>query len=201
MTQVDSVVFDVGRVLIDFSYEEFFALLNRRGGRIDSEVDFSVRVGLLEYEHGRVSDQSFLAGVNALLTQPLPAAELEAAWTGIFTPCPEMLDFAARLKEHCRVYLLSNTSPGHWAHLKETYRLGSLCHDLFASCEVGVMKPAGGIFAVAEQRFGLKPATTLFVDDKAENIAGAAARGWHGLQHRSPQITIAGVRAQTGFDD
>lgn len=198
---VNSVVFDVGRVLIDFSYDQFFALLNNRGGQICDEADFAARAGLTQYEHGRISSQQFLKRVNALLTQPFSEEELTAAWNDLFSPCPQMLVCAARLKGRCRVYLLSNTSELHWQHLKDTYRLNNICHDLFASYEVGAMKPAAEIFAAAQQRFGLTPEETLFIDDKQENIAGAIACGWQGLWHENPLATIARLKTVVGFDD
>jgi glucose-1-phosphatase len=197
---VNSVVFDVGRVLIDFSYDRFFALLNARGGQIRDEADFSARVGLVPYEHGHISNRQFLKQVNALLTRPFPEEELTAAWNDLFSPSPQMLACAARLKMYCRVYLLSNTSELHWQHLKETYRLSHICHDLFASYEVGAMKPAAEIFIAAQQRFGLTPEETLFIDDKQENVSGAIACGWQGLWHEDAEATIARLKTVVGFD-
>jgi HAD superfamily hydrolase (TIGR01509 family) len=51
------------------------------------------------------------------------------------------------------------------------------------------MKPDAGIYAQAEARFKLVPATTVFIDDRAENIETARSRGWHGIVHRSFQDT------------
>jgi 2-haloacid dehalogenase len=47
------------------------------------------------------------------------------------------------------------------------------------------MKPDTAIYAQAERKFGLKPAATVFVDDRAQNIEAARARGWHGIVHRN----------------
>jgi len=197
---VKSVVFDVGRVLIDFSYDQFFALLNARGGQVYDEADFSARAGLIPYEHGRISNQQFLKQVNALLTRPLSEQELTTAWNDLFSPCSQMLACARQLKKHCRVYLLSNTSALHWQHLKETYGLSQICHDLFASYEVGVMKPNAEIFTAAQQRFGLTPKETLFIDDKQENVTGAIACGWQGLWHEDAEATIATLKMLVEFD-
>lgn len=43
-------------------------------------------------------------------------------------------------------------------------------------------KPNADIFHLAEERFSLNPATTLFFDDTAKNVAGARAVGWQALQ-------------------
>ena len=185
MPLVSDVVFDVGRVLIDFSYERFAAKLRRHGAQCAGAEDFLAEVDLLGYEQGKISSATFLAQVNRLLRDPLPEAELIAAWNDLFTPMREMLQLAGSLKQHCGVYLLSNTSEIHWQHIRQAYDLDSLSHDRLASYEVGVMKPAAEIFAVAGRRFNLQPATTVFVDDLEVNVKGAIACGWHGVWHRS----------------
>ena len=135
-----------------------------------------------------------------MLSEPSPEAALLAAWNGIFSPIPEMLAFARRLKAHCRVYLFSNTSDLHWHHLKNTYALSDICHGLAASCELGAMKPAPESYRAMEQRFGLIPQKTLFVDDKEENVAGAVACGWQGIWHRDVPTTLARISVLCGLD-
>jgi HAD superfamily hydrolase (TIGR01509 family) len=45
------------------------------------------------------------------------------------------------------------------------------------SCEVGVSKPDPRIYQLCLDRLGLPAAETLFVDDRADNIEGAARIG------------------------
>ena len=189
VTVIKNVVFDVGRVLIDYSYDTFFALLRNNGAQIVDEQDFVRQVDLIEYEHGRMSAGEFLRRVNALLNDPMPEQDLRVAWNDLFTPIPEMLFFAGQLKSRCRVYLFSNTSDLHWAHLQQTYALNAICHGLAASCELGAMKPAPEAYREMERRFGLLPQETLFIDDKEENVAGALACGWQGIWHRDVLTT------------
>ncbi len=185
MTQVHHVVFDLGKVLVDFSYSQLFPLLRRRGALIRDVEDFAVRVKLADYEHGRMSTDDFLHGINGLLSAPLDVVELKNAWCGIFTPQPQMMTLARRLRTQVGVYIISNTGKIHWDHLRERFSLNDLCDDAFASCEVGQMKPAAGIFATAEERFGFTPAEVVFIDDREENVAGAIACGWQAIQHQS----------------
>jgi HAD superfamily hydrolase (TIGR01509 family) len=198
MAQVTDVVFDVGRVLIDFSYARFFRLLQSRGCRITGVEEFTEHVDLNRYEHGELSNAEFLDRVNALLTEPLPSVVLIAAWKDLFTPIREMLQLAGALKPHCGVYLLSNTSELHWQHLETAFGLGKICHDRLASYEVGVMKPAPGIFSAACHRFDLRPETTVFIDDLEANVNGAIACGWHGVWHRDVVTTRSQLIRLTG---
>ncbi len=198
---VKNVVFDVGRVLIDFNYDDLFALLSRHGAEISTEADFVTRVGLLEYEQGQLSSTCFLARLQGLLRQPLPEEELQAAWIGLFSPVPAMLELASELKSVCGVFLLSNTSELHWQHLQSAYALNACCHDLLASYEIGALKPEPAIYRTVEKRFGLVPATTLFIDDRQDNVAGAQACGWQGHWHRDRKETIVKLKQLSGLYD
>jgi len=197
---VTDVVFDVGRVLIDFSYDRFAAKLRQHGADCAGAEDFLRHVDLIGYEHGRISSQEFLRQINALLKEALPDAELIAAWNDLFTPIREMLALAGRLMPHCGVYLLSNTSELHWQHIRVAFGLDNICHDRLASYEVGAMKPAPEIFAAACQRFDLRPETTVFIDDLEANAQGAIACGWQAIWHQSVASTRAQLRQLIGIE-
>jgi putative hydrolase of the HAD superfamily len=186
---VKYIVFDLGKVLIDYCYDDFFALMRSRGARVAGEEDFLKQVRLLDYEHGHLSCQEFLAGMNRLLAEPLSREQLMNAWNGLFAPIPEMLELARELKNRYPVYLLSNIGKLHWDFLSSTYDLDAYCHDRLASFEAGAMKPAADIYRSAQRRFSLEPEHTLFIDDKPENISGAAACGWQAFVHCNPSAT------------
>lgn len=198
---VKYIVFDLGKVLIDFCYVDFFALLRERGVQADKVEDFLLQAGLHDYEQGRLGCDDFLAGMNRLLARPLAQTQLINAWNGLFTPIPEMLALAGKLKKHYPVYLLSNIGRLHWEFLLTTYALDGYCHDRLASFEAGAMKPAAAIYQAAQQRFALEPEHTLFIDDKEENIRGAGACGWQGLVHQNPAATSKHLHALTGLAD
>ena len=52
---------------------------------------------------------------------------------------------------------------------------------------MGVVKPDPRIYQMVEDDCGLAPQALIFADDKAENIAAAAARGWKTHQFESWQ--------------
>ncbi len=55
------------------------------------------------------------------------------------------------------------------------------------SCEVGVAKPAPGIFLHATRLLGLPPEHCFFVDDRQPNVQGAQQVGIKAMQFDSPQ--------------
>ncbi len=185
MSQIKHVVFDLGKVLVDFSYSQLFPLLRRRGALIRDVEDFASRIRLIDYELGRISTDEFLQGINALLSAPLDADELKNVWCNIFTPIPQMLTLARQLHDQVGVYIISNTGEIHWDYLRERFLLADLSTDGFASCEVGHMKPVAAIYTAAEKRFDFTPEEAVFIDDRQENVAGAEACGWRAIQHLS----------------
>jgi len=48
----------------------------------------------------------------------------------------------------------------------------------YVSGRMGVVKPDPAIYAMVEADCGIAPGRLIFADDRAENIAAAAARGW-----------------------
>ncbi len=183
------IVFDLGKVLIDYRYDDFFALMCSRGVQNAEAEGFLVEARLHDYEHGYLTCDEFLAGMNRLLADPLSKDQLTEAWNGLFVPIPEMLELARELKNRYPVYLLSNIGKLHWDFLSATYDLDAYCHDRLASFEAGSMKPAADIYRTAQRRFALEPEHTLFIDDKPENIRGAIACGWQAFVHCDPSAT------------
>ena len=61
----------------------------------------------------------------------------------------------------------------------DTFRLRDIFCAFFSSCYVGVRKPDARIYEIALNVMQAEPATSLFVDDREENVAGALALGMH----------------------
>lgn len=182
---IDVIIFDLGKVLVDFSYAEFFPRLRRAGAQIDDAEDFAAQVGLVDYEEGRIDSHEFFQRVNALLEKPLELEVLETAWCQIFTPIPQMLNLARQLCGQVRTAILSNTSELHWRYLRERFQLNQLCDTCLASFELGTMKPGAEIYRLATERLGVRPEAVIFIDDRQANVAGARACGWRAIQHQS----------------
>ena len=84
----------------------------------------------------------------------------------------------------------------------DTFRLRDLFSAFFSSCYLGVRKPAARIYEIALDVMQAAPATSLFVDDREENVEGARALGIHAihvtdLRGLAEQLMQAGVEDQT----
>jgi len=189
---IRNIVFDIGRVFVNLVPDPLLGLLRAYGGTLSLEQVVS-RIGLLEHESGRLCGRELIENLSRLVPEPVPHDELHAKWVDMFELQAPMVDYAHRLAERHRVFLLSNIGDLHWAHLSREYGLHRLGHGALPSFLAGVSKPDSAIYAEAERRFGLVPSATVFVDDRSENIDAAKARGWHGIVHRDFSGTQAAL--------
>jgi putative hydrolase of the HAD superfamily len=76
-----------------------------------------------------------------------------------------------------RVALLSNSGPEMMARVRAERPLEARFDAVIVSCEVGLSKPDPRIYRLCLERLGLAAAEALFVDDRVDNIEGAARVG------------------------
>ena len=152
---------------------------------------------ILAYELGEIDDRTLLGRLGRALrcapdTPPASDRALTDAWNAMLLPFPEahlpLLDaFAAGY----RIFLLSNTNALHIRCVEQDFqrrfpgRKPFLQHfeKAYLSHELHLRKPQPEIYTHVLQDAGLNADETLFVDDRAENIAAAAALGLHTRLH------------------
>ena len=74
-------------------------------------------------------------------------------------------------------------------HISRAYDFWPRFTGHILSHEVGALKPNSKIYEIFEQTTGCHSAEIIYIDDLSENIAAAAARGWHTIEHRNGKDT------------
>ena len=192
---IRNVVFDVGGVMLRLRYQPFVRYLQEAGADLRDLPGWLTTIGLEEHERGEIPGQELLARVAGTVRTPLDAADLQRRWLDMFERTDEMFELAEGLMARHRVYLLSNVGDMHWAHMDREYGIERVGHGAIASYRVGAIKPQPEIYRIAEQRLGLDPRATVFVDDLARNVAGARACGWTAIHHVNPATTREALAA------
>lgn len=190
-----TLVFDVGLVLIDADYEPFLAFMRAHGAHAPDMESFCASVDLDAHERGEVGAEAFLERLSTAGDRRPDRAALLGHWNGMYCPVRPMIDYVRAACATHQVLLLSNMGELHWRHLEDSFGIPSLGHGAIASYAVGALKPDPGIYAAIEERHGLDPARTVFIDDRPANIDAARRRGWSGIVHRSPGETFAALEA------
>jgi HAD superfamily hydrolase (TIGR01509 family) len=92
-------------------------------------------------------------------------------------------------------WIFSNTNELAVEHIRRAFAFFRQFEGYIYSYTEGCMKPEPGMYEALEARSGCAGAEIVYIDDRPENIATAAARGWRGLVHETPVKTIAQVLA------
>lgn len=151
---------------------------------------------VLAYELGEIDDRTLLGRLGRALRAPdtPPASDraLTDAWNAMLLPFPKNhLPLLEALGVGYRIFLLSNTNALHIRCVEQDFQRRFPGHKPFLqhfekaylSHELHLRKPQPEIYTHVLNDAGLRPDETLFVDDRAENIAAAAALGLHTYLH------------------
>ena len=96
---------------------------------------------------------------------------------------PGAVDVLAELRAAgLRLVALSNWSAELFPVARERFDFLAWFEGILISGEVGVNKPNRQIFEHLIERFGIEPATAIFIDDSSANVATAAALGFRAIQ-------------------
>ncbi len=196
-TQIDTVIFDVGWVLVELDFRPLLGCLTEYSAQLPhhqySMKEVIAAIDLEAHERGEFGGAALIDRLHGL-TPAADRMQVKRGWLDMFTPVDAMFDLARTLGDRYRVHLLSNVGDLHWAHLNAKFDLRGLVDDVLPSFQAGVMKPNAEIYRLAEERFELDPERTVFIDDLESNVMAAQLRGWHAIQHLSPDETIASLR-------
>ncbi|MEO3413184.1 HAD family phosphatase [Roseovarius sp. CAU 1744] len=180
MTQVQAVIFDIGNVLIEWQPERyfdrvigpekrrafmaevpFFAMMNR----IDEGADFADQI-----EDTARSHPEWAQAIRLVRDR----------WCDLAQPAiPHSVRLAGALRERgVPVFILSNFGAGNFPTSQAQFPFLHGFDRYYISGRMKMRKPDPAIYAAVEADCRLPPETLLFADDRDENIAAAAARGW-----------------------
>ncbi|WP_170005137.1 HAD family hydrolase [Pseudopontixanthobacter vadosimaris] len=179
---IEAVVFDVGRVLVQWEMRALFVKL------IDDEE-------ALEYFLGNVLPESWhfqhdsgrpIAEMVAERKADFPEhAHLIEAYAERFLetlpgPVAGTHDLVRRLDERgIPLFAITNFGADFWAMFRPTTPVLDRFRDIVVSGQERLVKPDPAIYRLAARRFGFPPERMLFIDDNQDNVAAARLEGWH----------------------
>src|SRR5450432_26925 len=183
-----AIIFDLGKVLIQFDFRLGYRALERLCPYTALEIPRRIGgTGLVErFETGLVEPREFVEQFSRILDLPVDYDRFCEIWSCIFgdTLIPESLLEA--LAARYRLLLLSNTNALHFAMLRVTYgHLLRHFHDLILSYEVRAIKPQPAIYRAALERAGCLPGECFYTDDIADYVAAARQMGIDAVQFES----------------
>jgi len=183
------VVFDLGKVLVDFDYSiagrRIAALSKLSPDEVQQFLDHSPL--LCRYETGLMTRLEFYETVREHTGFTGSLLEFGNLFADIFTEMPEMIALHAALRRKgIPTYIFSNTNDLAIEHIRRNFPFFAGFDGYIFSYEVGAMKPAAKIYLALEALANKQGAEILYLDDREENIAAGAARGWQTILQTQP---------------
>jgi putative hydrolase of the HAD superfamily len=194
--KVDAVVFDLGRVLIDYDWQRALEALRPWTGLEPAETERRVltRTRFTDFETGRIAPEEFHTQLQAALATRIPFAVFRELWCSIFTAeIVPVANVARALLRGGRVKVaaLSNTNALHAEFLRRTWPLLNELPHAFLSNEIGLRKPDPAAFRLVLERLAVAPGHVVFVDDLAENVTVAGQLGMKAILAHGPERIVA----------
>jgi FMN phosphatase YigB (HAD superfamily) len=191
------IVFDLGKVLVDFDYSIAGRRLAARSTASPAEIqEFLDHSPLLyRYETGLMSRQEFFDEVRRVSGFSGSLEEFGSFFADIFTEMPAMTALQAALRRAgFPCYIFSNTNDLAAEHIRQAFPFFANFDGYILSYEVGAMKPNARIYEALEALTGKRGAEILYLDDRPENVAAGAARGWQVILQTTPENSIGAIR-------
>ena len=187
---IDTVVFDIGNVLISFDPLEYL-----RESFNDDAVLYLVCNAMfrskewLELDRGTLEEDEFVAIISSRIPEHKHHVKrVMEEWEGMLTPIEESVALVPVLKEKgYKLYLLSNFHKKAFKRVYEKYEFLKYFDGRLISSDYGLMKPEEAIYKKLIEVYNLNPGTTLFIDDSEENVKAAEKLGFHTIHFKDSQ--------------
>ena len=183
---IEAVIFDYGKVLSNSEDPEAQRRLIGLTGLAKPDFERHYWAHRHAYDMGTLNGRTYwekVAGDAGLSFTPEQIDDLietdVVMWTSLNE---EMLAWVIALQEAgIRTAILSNMGEDVLAYMRQEFGwLAHFQHHTW-SCELGICKPDPAIYLHTCEKLAVEPQKALFLDDKPENIASAAAVGLNAI--------------------
>ena len=193
MTTPQAIVFDLGKVLVDFDYGIAAGRIAARGtvGALETRKILNHPSLLFPFETGEISRREFFERTRLQTGYAGTMEEFGRLFADIFTPIPDMIALHAACRaQGLPTYIFSNTNDLAIDHIRANFPFFTQFTGYVYSYEHGSMKPDARLYEVVESVTGLSGDALLYLDDREENIDTGIARGWRVIHHQAIPDTL-----------
>lgn len=181
---IDTIIFDVGNVLVDFDWEGYLD-----GFGFSPEVRDAVASAVFLSPQWNEMDKSLLPDQEYLDSFIRNAPQYEREIRKIYenpADCIHTCDYAVPFVCKCReqgyrTYILSNYSRYIFEQTKHKMPFRNYMDGELFSFQTGQIKPDPEIYQSLLEKYAIEPQHALFLDDRQENLDTAAQLHIHTL--------------------
>ncbi len=185
MTKITTLFFDVGGVILTNGWDTTARRAAMSKFHLD-EAEFEARHELANpaWERGEITMEEYLARTIFYRERTFWPKEFEDFMYAQSKPLAESLEFVRGIARSGRYLMavISNESAEINAYRIQRFGLRENFTAFFSSCYVGIQKPDVRIFQMALNVTQRAADECVFVDDRAENVAGGRRVGMNTIQ-------------------
>ena len=185
MKNIKSIIFDLGGVLLNISYqktiEEFEKLGIENSSAFYSKKSQKNIFNLLET--GEISENEFVKVIKRSC-KSATTDQIQFAWNAMLLDFPKKrINLLINLKKEYQIFLLSNTNEIHINKFKkimgeeEYNKFYNLFNKVYYSHQIGYRKLNAEAFQLIIEENNLNSDEVLFIDDSPQHIEGAKKLG------------------------
>jgi 2-haloacid dehalogenase len=186
----DTIIFDLGGVLIDWNPRHLY----RKIFKSEEEIDwFLQNVCTSEWNDQQDAGRSFEEATEELLAKFPQHESAIRAWYGrweetINGSIDESVEILNQLKksEKYRLYALTNWSEQTFPWALKNFPFLGWFEGIVVSGHEKTRKPLPAFYQILLDRYRIDPSKALFIDDVHRNILGGQAVGIRGIHFQSP---------------
>lgn len=183
---IKNIVFDLGKVLIDFSPLQYLERF-----KFEQDVKLELLKIIFESKDWNEYDRGVYENIAELaqkLSEQYPRYEKEIKlvmsndWVKILKVKQDTLEYLKELKiKNFKIYILSNIPEDAYNFISQ-YDFFQYVNGGVYSYELKICKPDEQIYKILLKKYNLVPEETVFIDDRLENVQSANRLGIHGIQ-------------------
>ena len=197
MAGYSALIFDLGDVLFNWSPQTKTTISPVTLKRILSTPTW------FEYECGRISQNDCYQRIGTqFVIDPTEVAKAFAQAQDSLRANDELISAIRMLKAESnftlRVYAMSNISLPDYEALRVKPADWSIFDQVFTSGAVGERKPNRGFYRHVLDAAHADPQSTIFVDDKPDNVLSAQSIGLHGIVFNNTAQIVQTIRNLVG---
>lgn len=177
---IKAVIFDLGNVLVDFDYSiaaKRIAHFCPLGPKDISKMLLSSNITSI-FEEGKIMPEEFFSQIKCMLSLDISYGAFVPIWNEVFFLSAKnrsVFNLANTLRKRYKIAVLSNINVLHLNYLKNHFPVFDIFHAVFASCDMGLVKPDLKIYNEALAALGVVPQEAFYTDDREELVKGASS--------------------------
>jgi glucose-1-phosphatase len=180
MKKPELIIFDLGRVLLDFDFMKVVRGLQKHSPHSSQEIRhyFKTTPHWDRFERGVMNEKAFFKSLTTdLKLNGLHYEAFMPLWNDIFEEISGTVAILEKLRKSYRLAMISNVNPMHWKHVQKNHSFMKWFEHPIASYAVGHRKPELEIYHLTLKRAKVNPSEAVFIDDVKAHILAARSIG------------------------